>query len=245
MIEKITDFGSLSGVLSPLLPLVYADGSFSHNELDGSFFQKNEQGELQAIFSLKNTCVTLILLNENGINELEAFFSFCGVSEILSDKPVEQLCKNQQALNLLEFSGEAFGEEYCLKLTSESSISEYQSVYNILSEQGNNFENWFPEFSKKINSSDAFATYFVVDKKVVSVAISPAIYWDCAIIAGVYTLSTYRNQGFAGKCMKALLSELKINNLSKIYLWCEDKNISFYEKLRFENIGKIYLGACN
>ena len=71
MIEKVTDFGSLSGVLSPLLPLVYADGSFSQNDLDGAFFQKSEYDELQAVLSLKNTCVTLIVISEDGIEELE------------------------------------------------------------------------------------------------------------------------------------------------------------------------------
>ena len=102
MIEKITDFKSLSGVLSPLLPLIFADGSFSHNDLDGAFLQKDENDELQAIFSLKNTCVTLILISDKEIEELRNFFSFCGVTEILSDKPLTQLCKIKKELYLLE-----------------------------------------------------------------------------------------------------------------------------------------------
>ena len=245
MIEKITDFKSLSGVLSPLLPLIFADGSFSHNDLDGAFLQKDENDALQAIFSLKNTCVTLILISDKEIEELRNFFSFCSVTEILSDKPLTQLCKIQKDLYLFE-SCEMFEEENkCFTINSKSTVSEYQDIYNLVFEDGTNFENWFPEFSKKINSFNSFATYFKVNKKVVSVAISPAVYKNNAVIAGVHTLEEHRNNGYARECVKALLNQLKINNISKVYLWCEKVNVDFYNKLNFKNIGKIYLGECN
>lgn len=245
MIEKITDFGSLSGVSSPLLPLIFADGFCSRNEYDGAFLQKAESGELQAVFSLKNTCITLLLVNDNGAEELGDFFSFCGVTEILSDKPVTHFCNNQKELNFFEFLGELADDYNCQTLTPKSIISEYRDVYNVVSEHGNNFENWFPEFSKKINSSNAFATYLKVNENTVSVAISPAVYENTAIIAGVFTLNDYRNKGYASKCVKSLVSEMKRNNISKIYLWCEDKNIQFYNNLNFKYIKKIYFGECN
>ncbi len=244
MIEKIVDIGSLSGVSSPLLPLIFTDGSFSQNDLDGAFLQKSEDNEIQAVFSLKNTCVTLILIDDSAIEELEKFCSFCGVTEILSDKPLTKLSVTQKELDLFEFNGEFECENNCLSINSKSAMCEYQNVYNIVFEEGNNFENWFPEFSKKINSFNAFATYLKVDEKVVSTAISPAVYNESAIVAGVYTLKEYRNKGFASCCIKCLLNEFNENNISKIYLWCEDKNIAFYSNLNFENIGKIYFGEC-
>ncbi len=245
MIEKITDFGSLSGVSSPLLPLIFADGFYSQNDLDGTFLQKTENDEIQAVFSLKNSCVTLVLVSDKDLEELERFFSFLGVIEILSDKSLTQLCKTQKEIDLFEFSTEIEEENNCFIINPKSTISEYQEVYNLVSEQGNNFVDWFPEFSKKINSFNAFATYIKVDENIVSVAISPASYDNSAVIAGVHTLKDYRNKGYAGECIKALLKELKRNNISKIYLWCEEKNIDFYNKLNFKNIGKIYCGECN
>ncbi len=245
MIEKITDFGVLSGVSSPLLPLIFADASFSQNEIDGAFLQKAENNEIQAVFSLKNTCVSLVCISDQGTKELETFFNFCGVTEILSDKPLTQFCNSQKELNLLELCGKIEQENNCFSINSKSTINEYKAVYNVISEQGTNFEMWFPEFSKKINSSDAFATYLKVDERVVSAAISPAVYENTAIIAGVYTLKEYRNKGFAGVAVKGLLDRLKGNNISKVYLWCEDGNIDFYNKLNFKNTGKLFFGECN
>ena len=156
MIEKIVDIGSLSGVSSPLLPLIITDGSFSPNDLDGAFLQKSEDNEIQAVFSLKNTCVTLVLLNCNATEELEKFFRFCGVSEILSDTSIMELSKTQKELNLLEFC-KAYGENNdCLSLNRQSTIGEYQGVYKLVFEEGDNFEKWFPEFSKKVNSFNSF-----------------------------------------------------------------------------------------
>ncbi len=244
MIEKVTDFGSLSGVLSPLLPLIFADGIFSRSDIDGAFIQKNENDVIQAFFSLKNTCVTLSVIDENADEELESFFSFCGVTGILSDKPVVKLCGNEKELHLMAYCGEPEKESNCFTITSESALSEYQNVYNVVFENGDNFENWFPEFSKKINTSNAFATYIKDENNIISVAISPGVYENCGVIAGVYTLDEYRKKGYAGKCVKALLNVLNKNDISNAYLWCEEKNISFYEKFNFKKIGKIYFGEC-
>lgn len=244
MIEKITDFGSLGGVSSPLLPLVFADGYYSSNDLDGVFVQKAENGEEKAVFSLKNTCVTLILISDDGSEELQHFFSFCGVTEILSNNPITQFSENQKELYLFEFNGKVKEENKCLMLNLKSTISEYEYVYNVVFEHGNNFENWFPDFSKKINSFNAFATYLKANEKAVSVAISPAVFGNTAVIAGVQTLKEFRNKGYASECINALLNEFNNNKISKIYLWCEEKNIEFYRKLSFKNIGKIYIGEC-
>ena len=244
MIEKITEFGSLSGVSSPLLPLIFSDGVFSRSDIDGAFIQKSENDDIQAVFSLKNTCVTLCNIDEKASEELESFFSFCGVTEILSDKPVLKLCGNEKELRLMSCSGEGKEEKDCCSMSSESALSEYQSVYNVVFETGNNFENWFPEFSKKVNSHNALATYLKVGNKVVSVAIAPGIYENCGVVAGVHTLEEYRKKGYASKCVKSLLDLLNKNGISQIYLWCEEKNISFYKKLNFKNIGKIYFGEC-
>ena len=244
MIEKITDIGNLSGVSSPLLPLIYAEGFFSQNELDGAFLQKSEDEEIQAVFSLKNTCVTLVILNSDATDELSTFFNFFGVTEILSDKPVMQFSNKQKELELLFFCGGATEQKNHTSINPESTIDEYNGIYNVVFENADNFEKWFPEFSKKVNLCQAFGTYFKVDNEIVSAAISPAFYKNAAVIAGVFTLEKFRNKGYATRCVNGLVNELIENNATKIYLWCESDKVPFYQKLGFKAIDKIYFGEC-
>lgn len=245
MIEKSTDFSVLSGVSSPLLPLIYAEGAFIQNDLDGMFVQTNSSGEMLSVFSLKNTCVTLHLKAEDNLDELQSFFSFCGVTEILSDRPVNVFCQSYQELNLLEFNSVVEEKSDCLILNQKSKVSDYNNIHNLVFRNSNNFDNWFPDFSKKINSLNAFATYFVVDGNVVSAAVSPGVYENSGVIAGVFTSENYRNKGYASKCVNALLKAFQAHNISRIYLWCEDKNLKFYKNLNFIDTGKIFIGECN
>ena len=51
-LEKITDIGILSGVSSPLLPLIYADFEFNNTETDGLYVQRNGGNKVTSVFSL-------------------------------------------------------------------------------------------------------------------------------------------------------------------------------------------------
>ncbi len=244
MIEKITDPECLSGVSSPLLPLLYTDCVFSQNEIDGAFLQKNEKGVVQSIFSLKNACVNLHLIKTEGLEELEKFFAFCGVSEVLSDKPCVFSSQEKKELFLFKLDGEMFSANGCTSINQKSSLNEYKALYDLVFEGGNNFENWFPEFSKKINSGNAYASYLEADNKIVSGAISPAVFENTAVIAGVFTSNKYRKKGYGSECVKSVVKQLLNNNVSDIYLWCEEQNLSFYKKLAFKFSDKIYFGVC-
>ncbi|MGN1315608.1 MAG: GNAT family N-acetyltransferase [Acutalibacteraceae bacterium] len=242
MIEKITDFESISGVSSPLFSLLYTDGVFSLGSLDGVFLQRAENGEITALFSMKNTCVNLVTLDNPDFSELKNFFEFSKVVSILSDTPLNMICNVQKEYSLLRFLGSQTFESGCVRLTSQSSTEEYKNIFALLSEKGDNFENWFTDFSRKINSENAKATYVCVDNKIVSCAVAPAVYKETSVVAGVYTLKEYRNKGYARECLKGLLNALSGGKIKEVYLWCEDDNIGFYEKLGFVNIGKVFIG---
>ena len=122
MIEKLTDFGILSGVSSPLLPLIHTEGLFTQNDLDGVFVQTNSSGEMLSVFSLKNTCVTLHLNEEYDLDELRSFFAFGSVTEILSDRPVTEFCESHKAIRLLEFNGVVEEETDYISLKQESKL---------------------------------------------------------------------------------------------------------------------------
>ena len=75
----------------------------------------------------------------------------------------------------------------------------------------------------------------------VSCAVAPFVFGDVGIVAGVFTNEKYRNKGFASRCVKSLLSELKSKGVEEAYLWCEDKNIKLYERIGFSVCGQIYV----
>lgn len=243
MIEKLSDFKSVSGVNSPLVPLVYADGVYSSSELDGIFIQSDKNGEISALFSMKNTCVALCGISESDEEELESFFRFCGVRNIVSDTPLSGFSGACGELPLMKFSKRVYKNSNTSVLTAGSELCEYQEVYNIIFNGDGSFENWFPEFSKKINSGVAFASYFKIGNAAVSAAISPYVFGKNAVIAGVSTSEAYRNKGYGGLCVKSLLKTLYENGVSDIFLWCEDDKLPFYEKIGFEKAGKVYLGV--
>lgn len=244
MIEKITDLESISGVSSPLFSLIYTDGVFSFDGIDGVFIQRAQNGGITALFSVKNTCVNLVTLGNPDFFELKSFFEFSKVGEILSDKPLDMICNVQKEYSLLRFLGSQSFESNCVHLTSQSSTGEYKNIFSLLSERDGSFENWFTGFSRKINLENAKATYVCVDKRIVSCALAPSVYKETSVIAGVYTLKEYRNKGYASECVKGLLNELSDSKVRCVYLWCEDDNIDFYKKLGFVKTGKVFMGEC-
>ncbi|MBR4286811.1 MAG: GNAT family N-acetyltransferase [Clostridia bacterium] len=238
MIKKVTDNIDLSGVSSPLLPLIYCDFHFNSGDAEGVYLQYNEVDELTAVFSLKNGCVTFSKVRDADFSEALMFFSFLGVSDILSDCPLNGDFK---AFSLLEATTRS--EKTCDvgTLSEKSKLSEYQNIYKLLNEEVGNFSNWYGNFSRKINSGNALGVYKAIENSVVSTATATAIYNKNAVISGVFTNPLYRGKGYVTECVKALINLLHKKNVKNIYLWCEDDKIPFYEKTGFNVKGKIYL----
>ncbi len=244
MITRVTDFECLSGVSSPLLPLIYSSFCYPQNECDGVFLQTDEKGCINSLFSLSGNSVVLISVVDGDFEELRSFFSFFKVKYITSQMHIDCFCTDIEKHPLMNFNGRLQGEAGCKTLTASSSINEYKAVHSLVGGNETGFADWFPVFSKKINNGNGFATYFEADSKAVSTATAPFIYGDCAVIAGVATNPAFRKQGFASKCVNALVSALIFENKNNIFLWCKESLVSFYESSGFTLYGDVYIGEC-
>ncbi len=240
MIKKLTDFNDLSGVLSPLLPLIYVDFEFNNTETDGAFIQLDEKNEIVAVFSLKNGCATLIKLSGNiDVEELEGFFSFLSVDSCLSDTSV--FPNKEKILPLLQKNIRQKARSNSFVLDEHSHFSQYKDVYDLLNENGDNFLEWFTVTGKKVSNKKALAIYKCENRTPISVAFATAIYKGYAIISGVSTVESCRRKGYASKCVRELSDELGGRGIKSVYLWCEEYNLPFYEKLGFFNVGNVFV----
>ncbi len=240
MIKRVTDINSLSGVLSPLLPLICTDHLFSCNSADGAFIQLDENDNITAVLSLKNGSATITKTNfKVDLKELETFLKVLGVLSVVSDFSLEN--EAEKCYPLLKCNPYNSEKNDVCVLSEKSSIAEYKTVFDMLSDSDGDFENWFPSFSKKINQKKAMAVYKAVDGVAVSTATATAVYNKTAIISGVFTSENYRKKGYASSCIKSFLSELYHLGVREAYLWCEERNLSFYNKLGFINCGEVYV----
>lgn len=238
MIEKISDFNELSGVLSPLLPLIYTDHKFSSRETDGAFVQKID-GEYTVAFSVKNSCVNMVKTAENAdLDEINTFLRFMHAKSVVSDL---KLGDDFVPCTLMSLEIKNC-DRYDVQALSQSSVTDdYKAVFGLLDNGNGDFYDWFPSFSKRINHGDAAAVYVTENGIPVSCAVSPAIYSDSAIIGGVFTDKLFRNKGFASLCVKGLLMNMSDMNVKSASLWCEEHNIEFYKKLGFLPVGQVYI----
>ena len=133
----------------------------------------------------------------------------------------------------------------CNQLTELSNMVDYKKVYELISQNSLNFDEWYTEFSKKINKHSAFCSCYEFEGRVISGAILNAVLCDSAILSGVYTHNDFRHQGFAYKCVSDVIVTARNNNVNNVYLWCNESVVNFYEKLRFKEVSKIYIGECN
>ena len=50
-----------------------------------------------------------------------------------------------------------------------------------------------------------------------------------------------RKQGFSRATIYKLIEELKKDNVTEVYLWCEKSLEDFYKKIGFTKIGNVYI----
>ena len=239
MIKRVSNINNLSGVLSPLFPLIYCDFNCVSRDSDGVFVQLLEDDNITAVMSLKNSTLTIV---KNGQTiqgeEIEEFIEFFGITSVISDFPVNK--SHYKKTPLLCYKGEKIELVECEIIDNASNLNVYQSVFSLLCENGD-FCEWYPSFSKRINTGYAQAVYKKINDDIVSTAVCTALFKHSGVISGVFTLPSQRGKGYAGECVKKLVSHLLENDISDIYLWCEKDKIKFYNNLGFEHCGEIYV----
>ncbi len=234
MIGKLTDIGKLSGVYSPLLPLIYCDFYSCVNETDGVYVQTVDDEET-LLFSLRNGAVNSVYLSDKwDKDEFLSFINFTHTSCVISDFRWDN---NMSACCLMECNCYAQDENNTTVITPQSTLNEYRNIHSLLGDAEDDFDSWFTSFSGKVNSRRALAVYTEGFR---SCAVCTAVMNNRGVIAGVYTDVGCRGKGYGRKAVQGLLSALCDMGISTALLWCEDKNIAFYEKLGFTCKGEIY-----
>ncbi len=238
MIKKTYQFTDINGGFPPFLSVINTDFRFARGASDGVYFQEIN-GERTLLFSFRGVTATICGLSEKAdTQELFSFLEFQGIKNVLSDFFFEEICLEERAVLKATPKYEEFND--AIVITPSSGLSNYESVFNLLSRNGS-FEMWYPLFSAKINKSFSCGVYMMEEAVPVSCAVAPFIFGNSGVIAGVFTSESYRNKGYATRCVKALLSEMQKKNIEEVYLWCEDKNIKLYENIGFSMYGKIYI----
>ncbi len=238
MIKKITEFTDINGGFPPFMSVIQTDFKFASNNSDGAYYQEIES-EKTLLLSIRGVTATICRLSENvDVEELSFFLNFNGIENVLSDFFFEGFNLEKRAVLKVKPYTEV--TEKAIVLSFASRLADYENVFKLLSKNGS-FDVWYPVISRKINNSCACGVYLEEKSIPVSCAVAPFVYGETGVVAGVFTDESYRNKGYATKCVKALLRELKKENVNIAYLWCEDKNIKLYENIGFSVCGEIYV----
>jgi N-acetylglutamate synthase-like GNAT family acetyltransferase len=238
MIKKMQQHTDIDGGLPPFLSVINTDFLFAIAPPDGVYFQEIDSVKT-LLFSLRGVTATICRLSEKAdAQELLSFFELQGIKNVLSNFFFDGICLEERAV--LKMVTEYELPSSCIAVSPLSTLSDYENIFNLLSRNGS-FETWYPLFSAKINKGFSFGVYFMEYSVPISCAVAPFVYESSGVIAGVFTSEAHRNKGYATRCVKSLLSELQKKNIKEVYLWCEDKNIKFYENIGFSLCGKIYI----
>ncbi len=238
MIEKMQQHTDIDGGFPPFLSVINTDFLFALAPSDGVYFQEID-GVKTLLFSLRGVTATICRLNAKAdTHELSSFLEFQGIKNVLSDFFFEDICLEERTVLKITPEYEPLSET--IVITPSSSLSDYESVFNLLSRNGS-FETWYPLFSAKINKGFSCGVYMIENSVPVSCAVAPFVCGTSGVVAGVFTSKSHRNKGYATRCVRSLLCELQKKNIKDVYLWCEDKNVKLYENIGFSLYGKIYI----
>lgn len=238
MIEKLTDTGKLSGVLSPLLPLLYADFYYPCSDVDG-VYEQHSDGVTQSFISVKNCHATVVVVDDKAdYDELDSFLSFLHIDSVLSNR---RYSHGLAELSVMQGQTAAYLMDELVVSSPRWKMGQFRSLYNLLAENEQGFDNWYPDFSRRVNDGFAYSVCIGEAESFVSCAVAPCVHNETAIVAGVYTTEALRGKGKATLCLKGLLNELHNQGVKKVFLWCKQDKVMFYEKAGFYAIGNVYI----
>ena len=237
MIIKLQSLSDITGSL-PLMSVIQTDFSFVCSESDGVFCQEINN-EKTMLFSLRGPTATICKLSGNiDSEELSSFLEFYKITNLLSDFEIPGF--SLECRTVLKAEIQQKRVKNLISLSPESRLVDYENIFNLLSKDGE-FDVWYPLFSKKVNNICAFGVYALENGTPVSCAVAPFTANKSGVVAGVFTKESHRKKGYATKCVKNLLVDMKSNGVEEVYLWCETHNIKLYENIGFSVCGKIYV----
>lgn len=239
MIKEITTEVEISGENSPLLPRIFNVIKYKSGS-DNAWQQVDKTGERTALLSSVDGNFTLIATEKTDFEEIKEFAHFFGCSSIISNIPFTTSAKSYALYKVIDY--ESTKKDFCyLILDRASTVSQYRKFHSLLfADTQVDFDAWYYDFSKKIVNNDAKAVALTQFDVFLSIATAPMIYKNTALISGVYTLKDFRNKGFSKATIYKLIDELKKDNVTDVFLWCEKEVEEFYEKIGFQKVGNVY-----
>lgn len=236
-IEKIEEF---NGVNSPLIPRIFSAFKYKIGS-DNAWRQLDDEDNTIALLSSVDGNFTLISTEQTDVEEVHEFLKFFGYKSLISDVPLSTSAKKYALFKFIGDEKEECKERFTI-LNIESTISAYRGYHAVLfMDIDDDFYSWYCDFSKRIVNNDAKAVALNQFEIYLSIATAPMIYKNTAIISGVYTLRRFRNRGYSKATIYKLIEELKKDNVTDIYLWCEKEVEEFYKKIGFEKTGNVYM----
>ena len=163
--------------------------------------------------------------------EAKDFFAFSGNNVFSSNENLKKLSLPESNIYILKGR-----KELCENEARLLSGREIQDMYKALS--GNSSlsadeEVRYVRYMKAINASLSAVFGIEENGKLVSFAAVCASNNDTALIGDVFTLPEHRKKGYGAQCVRACIN-FAVNKNKTPFVFCEEKNIKFYEKLNFE-----------
>ena len=245
MIKKATDINCLSGVSSPLLPLIYANFSIINASSNGVYCQFNNENQIVFILSVKNSQAVATATGAYDAEEIQYFLKMMGVTSVISDSRFDNLGISFKQYELLKLCEEKRCDNNCTQfLGLDSKAEDYRGVFSLFSCDEELFASWYVEVCKKIIYPCGLFGYIKSDNQIVSAALATGIYENKAVISGVFTHEKYRNKGFGSECVAGVSSKLASMGVTDVFLWCEEDKLDFYYKLGYKKFSYVFVGAC-
>lgn len=159
------------------------------------------------------------------------FFAFSGNNVFSSSDNLRKLSLPESNIYILKGR-----KELCESKARLLSGREIQDMYKVLSRNSilsADEEIRYVRYMKAINASLAAVFGIEENGKPVSFAAVCASNADTALIGDVFTLPEYRKRGYGAQCVRACINFASAQEKTP-FVFCEEKNINFYEKLNFE-----------
>lgn len=245
MIRKLGCSDNLSGVDTPLFPLIYVNYNIVSFNSNGVYGQFNGDNRLVFLISIKGEEAILKSIGDYNAEEINYFLKMMNISSVISDTIYENIDVSFKEYNLLKLGAiKKIQDNYAEFLQFDSVAEDYIGVFSLFSDDEKAFPEWYADFGKKVMISCSVAGYVKDREKIVSAALVSGVFEKQAVISGVYTREEYRNRGLAGECVTAVTDKLLSMGVTDIYLWCEDSKLDFYKRLGYKKTSQIYIGEC-
>lgn len=201
-----------------------------------------ESGRCTGAIARSGTAFIVFLTSEDDVEEVSSFMRIAGASSVI--------CNGEYKLDLFNtkhITGSVLVRENKFEITDpdlniiEPDIkSAYEVIVSCADENFNppKFEDFYVDVNHKLRHN-CMRLCGVADKdKLVSVAMTVAESENGAVLGAVACVPEYRKHGYGSSVVKYISNQLIAEN-KKVYLHrAKNANVSFYNNLGFNEIGK-------